>query len=301
MCAHQAWHEDHRDAARQIGDPLRQVLGAFATSDIDRIREALQRTGYPLELEVSAILNKRKYEVWGSQFFERDGKIFEIDMEAIIPIEPLGSMKRWHMNPSVVIECKMSKKYRWVFNKSDTALGHCAISHGLDALALKRKNYVHLCEVLDLHYSNSDVASTFAMVDPEKNSVSTKDEIFDAVSKLREFVNYRNLQLTRFFDSRRRDIIFYFPIIVFDGMLYESDMGSGTLSLTSINSIVLETRTVSCVTGRLEPMYIDVVTKNQFVRHLSVIEGDTRKAAKTLSKRRTQDFLNRELARQSVI
>lgn len=281
--------------------PSLNLSEGSVTSEIAGIREALQKTGFPLELEVSAILAKRKYDVWGSQFFERDGKIIEIDMEAIMPIQPLGSMKRWHLNPSVAIECKMSRKYSWVFHKSDTSVGHCAISHGLDALALKHKNFQHLCQVLDLHYSGGDVASTFAVVDPKTQKLSTRDEIFDAVNKLREFVNYRSLQLLPHFASQRRDIIFYFPMVVFDGMLYEGGMGTGRLSVTPINSIVLETRTASCVTGRLDPMYIDVVTRNQFVRHLSMIEEETRKAAKKLSSKRTQDFLNREFARQMAI
>jgi len=39
-------------------------------------------TGFPLELQVAEILRRRRYEIYGNQFFEIDDKIKEIDMEA---------------------------------------------------------------------------------------------------------------------------------------------------------------------------------------------------------------------------
>lgn len=270
----------------------------FITSEIDRIKQALQKTGFPLELEVSTILTKRGYDVWGNQSFELEGKIREIDMDAVMPIPAFKSFGKWELNPNVAIESKMSRKYVWIFHRSDTSVGHCAISHGLDAIAVRHRNFGHLCSIFDLHYASRDVASTFAIVDPKTSDVCKKDEIFDAANKLREFVNYRSRLLLPHFDARRRDIIFYFPIIVFDGMLYEGDSRTGTLRITPIDSIVLETRTVSSITGKLEPMYIDVVTKNGFVKHLSMIEREAAKTAKNLSTKRTQNLLTKMLAHQ---
>jgi hypothetical protein len=252
----------------------------------------MKKTGFPLELEISAILRKRRYELYGNQFFEDNGKVREIDMEAFIPLQPPRSEKRWCVNPNVVIECKMSHKYVWVFHRNHTAVGHIDISHGIDAIALKRKNFDHLAVAFDLHYTTHDVASTFAIIDPQNESLGDRDEIFEASSKLCKFVNYRTIGLRTFFDTDRRDILFYFPIIVFDGKMYEADFAK-RLSLKPIEFIVMETRIVSAVTGQLATMYLDVVTKNYFERQLTIIESEVHAIARRLAQRKAQTALNR--------
>jgi hypothetical protein len=271
------------------------IDAVLVVSEIAHISRVLQRTGFPLELEISAILTKRRYEIYGNQFFEDNGKVREVDMEAGIPLGPPRSVQRWHFNPNVVIECKMSQKHVWVFHRNHTVVGHGDISHGIDAIALKRKDFDHLAEVLDLHYTNHDVASTFAIIDPKDESLGERDEIFDASSKLCKFVNYRSNGLRKFFDNERRDIVFYFPIIVFDGRMYEADFTPEGLSLKPIESMVMETRTISAVIGRLAPMYIDVVTKAQFEKHLAMIEAEVRVVAKKLSHKKTQVQLNKKM------
>jgi len=96
---------------------------AFTVSEIIRIKDALKKTGFTLELEVSAVLTRRHYEVWGNQFFEHDGKIKEIDMIAWMPNPSSRSQRKWSLNPCVVIECKMSQRYAWVFHRSSSAYG----------------------------------------------------------------------------------------------------------------------------------------------------------------------------------
>ena len=274
-------------------------------SEIIRIRDALKKTGFPLELEVSAVLTERDYDVWGNQFFEHDGKVKEIDMEAWMPCPSSRSAKKWSLHPNVVIECKMSQRYAWVFHRSATSIGHCAIAHSVDAVALSNKSFDHLCNVLDLHYSDPDcdIASTYSVIDPKSGGPcrnKQKDEIFDAVSHIREFINYTAKRLIQYYDLERRDIIYFFPLIVLDGMLYEADWHTRELTVKPVDSIVVETRTVSSVTGQLEPMYIDVVAKRQLTAHLSLVEEEVRAAARKLSGKRTQNFLNRTLANRKA-
>jgi hypothetical protein len=59
---------------------------------------------------------------------------------------------------------------------------------------------------------------------------------------------------------------------------------------------MVEARTVSSVTGQLEPMYIGVVAKSQLTVNLSMIEAEARRAVRKLSDKRTQNLLNRALA-----
>ena len=153
----------------------------------------------------------------------------------------------------------------------------------------------HLTDILGFHYGDGHIAGTFAVLDIEKGCLSERDAIFDSVSKLSKFVNYRVEGLKANFDDDRRDILFYFPVIVFDGMLYEADYDSGKLSILPIDSIVLETRTISPITGQLMPMYVDVVTRDHFENYLKTIENEIKLASDNLDDRNVQRNLNNDL------
>jgi hypothetical protein len=252
----------------------------------DRIRKALETTGFPLELQVSEILRRRRYEIYGNQFYEVGDKIKEIDMEALIPARVPESDKIWCLNPEIVIECKMSKKYCWVFHRNYTVVGHFELAQAIDIITL-RHGYVYrrLGEILRFqHYYDSHVATTFAVLDVEKGRLSDRDEIFDSVSKLNQFVKYRVEGLMEYFSGDRRDIIFFFPVIVFDGMIYEADHKAGKLSILPIDSIVLETRTLSPITGQVKLACRDLSKKATQTR----LKNDFRSPGRRRMQPRTQ-------------
>lgn len=270
----------------------------MAENELHVIKKALGKTGFPFEQEIFNILRKRDYESQGSQFFEDSGKTREIDVEAGIPIKPPHSEYEWFVNPQIAIECKKSETRCWIFYKSDTTVGHFDIAHGIDAIA-RKAGYNHLGIVFEgLHYTKRDVASSFSIVDLGKGRISPRDDIFDAMIKLTRFVNYRLKGLKEFFDDDRRDIVFYFPVIVFDGKIYEAYFEAGMLSVWPINAIVLETRIVSSVTGKLSPMYIDVVTKSEFENLLSLIEAEVRVANNNLRGPKTRTMMNQTLEKR---
>jgi len=192
----------------------------------------------------------------------------------------------------------MSKKYSWVFHRSHTVVGHSDLAQGIDAITLKHGHgHGLLGDILSFeHYHESHVAGTFAVVDVERGRLSERDEVFDSTSKLSQFVKYRVENLMRHFGQDRRDILFFFPVLVFDGMIYEADYDRGELSILPIDSIVLETRTVSPVTGRLAPMYVDIVTSGHFENHLDIIEKEIKLASRHLNKDALQASLNNYLS-----
>jgi hypothetical protein len=273
-------------------------MKASSTTETDRIEKALMTTGFPLELKVAEILRRREYEIYGNQFFEIDDKIKEIDMEAWIPVKIPDSYRIWCLNPEIVIECKMSKKYSWVFHRSHTVVGHSDLAQGIDAITLKHGHgHGLLGDILSFeHYYESHVAGTFAVLDVERGRLSERDEVFDSTSKLSQFVNYRVENLMRYFGHDRRDILFFFPVLVFDGMIYEADYDGGELSILPIDSIVLEARTISPITGRLAPMYVDIVTSGHFENHLGIIEREIKLASRHLNKDAVQASLNNYLS-----
>jgi hypothetical protein len=198
----------------------------------------------------------------------------------------------------------MSKEYAWVFSRSDNVNYSLDLAHGIDAIAVKY-GYGHLVEVLgNLHYLKRRVASGFMIVAPNKDERERKryhEEILYSINKLKEFVNYQTRQLFKFFNKNRRDILFYFPIVVFDGEIFEARFTKGELCVAPIQRTVLETRNVSSLTGRLSPMYIDVVSKTQINALLSLIESDVNNVVDRLSNRKLQMRLSAAVLGKGII
>lgn len=292
-----------------------KLIGRELKQDtIEFIKKQLLRSGFPLQLEVSSILRKRDYEVSnGVYFFDDDEKkAREFDIEAVLPhdVTPPSGFKReefWVFNPQVAIECKKSAVYKWVFFRSEPIGAWFDIGHSIDALTEKLGYLKSVCgQVLSnsfLHYYKEDTifVGAYQQVKLEKKKKGEKDgkdAILDAISKIIKFMNYRFQKLRIFFaeDPSRRDILFYFPLIVFDGELYEASFGK-TLELKESRHLVYETRYLSSLTKSLVPLYIDIVRKDAFEEILSIIEKDVCHIDEYLKKPEPQEKLSQILER----
>jgi hypothetical protein len=265
-------------------------------TDLDSIKRMLLQTGFPLELQISDILNRRGYEVQGNPFYEDEGKIREVDMVALSPIlRTPKSEDEWVLNPSVAIECKMSKELSWVFYKGSPIEAHSMLAQGIDALLLRHGSAPIASVFPSLHYWTDDVAFTCTVIHPKKGRAENNNEIFQPASQLSNYINYELSRLKPFYDDTRHDIIFYFPIVVFDGLMYLASYDSRGLAIKPIGSVVMERRIVSSVTGLMTPMYIDIVTRTRFEEHMSMIEKEIKSAETQLAKKRTQSLLTRSV------
>lgn len=274
---------------------------------IEFIKEKIMESGFPLELEVSSILRNRNYDVThGMYFFDEDEKkARELDIEAIPSLDailPKFDDDMWFFSPFVLIECKKSRAYSWVFFNSEPINLFLNIGHSIDILTEKLGYDKSICfEILrntGLHYLRQDTnfASAYQQIKVGKgtrNEQDGKDSILDAVSKITKFTNYRFRHLKGFYerDPTRSDVIFHFPIVVFDGDLYEASFDK-TLELKECRHIVYETRYVSVLSGSLEIMYIDVIRKDALEDILSVIERETTSINEDLSKPEIQKQLS---------
>lgn len=260
-------------------------------------------------MEVSSVLRKRGYEVTnGVYFFDNDKKkAREFDIEAVLPYDAnlpseFDAEKFWFFNPNVLVECKKSAVYSWVFFRSEPVGAWYDIGHSIDILTEKLGYLKSACgQVLSkgfLHYYEEDTIFVSAyqqikLKKKAKNERDGKDAIFDAISKIIKFMDYRFQSLKEFFatDSTRRDIIFYFPLIVFDGELYESSFGK-TLKLKESRHLVYETRYLSSLTKSLVPLYIDIVRKDAIEEILSIIEKEVYDINECLKKPESQKQLS---------
>lgn len=277
---------------------------------IEFIKKQILKSGFPLQMEISAILRKRNYEVYnGVYFFDYDEKkAREFDIEAMVPFD-FGSIFKlhkdnpWYFSPCVSIECKKSAVYSWVFFRSEPIAGWLDIGHSIDVLTEKLGYLNSACGQLFKtgplpHYSNKNMVIVGAyqqvkLKKKAKNHNDGKDAILDSISKVIKFLNYqfRSLKASFSLDSTRRDIIFYFPLVVFDGELYEASFGE-TLELKESRHLVYEMRYLSSLTKSMVPLYIDIVRKDAVEEMLSIIEKEAYDINEYLKKPESQKLLS---------
>ena len=272
-------------------------------SSREEIKQAILRGGFPFQMEISYILSKRGYDVSNSlYFFDRDeNKAREFDIETFMDCQKAGSDKlvdvdSWYFNPALLIECKKSENFSWVFFDSKPIGAWYDIGHSIDVLTTK--GYASsLCTRLltnDFvkHYRTFKHVASCRQQIKKDVKVSRTDEFFDALIKTIKFMNYEFENLRGFYEVEpiRKDIIFFFPIVVFSGDLYFASFES-ELKISETPHIIYETRYLSSLTGKLVPLYVDVVRKDAFAKLVSLIEKEVVEINEYMSKPEIQaDF-----------
>jgi hypothetical protein len=269
------------------------------------IRQAILKSGFPLQMEVSGILTERDYEVDNSvYFFDQDEKKSrEFDIEAYMSTkqeksDELVEKGEWFLNPSILIECKKSQEFSWIFFDKKPSTRWLQIGHSIDRFTVS-KGYINsaygqvVSESFLKHYLYSKhVTGSYQQVRRD-GSIKGKNEILDALSKTAKYMKYRFEKLRSHFgkDSGRKDIVFFFPIVVFAGDLYFASFGN-TLEIEEVPHLIYETRYLSNLTGELVPLYIDVVRKDALTELLSTIEEEVGVINRYLGKPEAQRMLN---------
>nr|MDO8080825.1 hypothetical protein [Candidatus Freyarchaeota archaeon] len=92
----------------------------MAKDEIGFIKKEIERSGFPLEIEISSILKEDEWEVLpSSPYYDKDeGKWREIDIKAYKSAERSsqgGSIKPYRLTLALIIECKKSDEFAWVF------------------------------------------------------------------------------------------------------------------------------------------------------------------------------------------
>ena len=85
-------------------------------NEIDYLKKEIKKTGYPLEIEISSILDKVWQTVINTDtYYDRDeGKLRDIDIHAF---DTFASRKVFPiaLKTGLVIECKKDDDFAWVF------------------------------------------------------------------------------------------------------------------------------------------------------------------------------------------
>jgi hypothetical protein len=191
-----------------------------------------------------------------------------------------------------VIECKKTLAHAWIFYVRPSIIASTFFLSGQYLTSVPRGDFDTFRPVLEarcrvLHY---DKFKRFAVayqeikkqrINEPRRSGSVRNEIFEGVSQLVRFLCYEIHQRLRIIDTfdcdfRREKMWmeFFFPIIVFDGDMYQATLDSGKLRLKRAKHVVLVTNHRCPYCNEAEGFTIDVVHRSYFEEFIDVLGKD---------------------------
>ena len=261
---------------------------AAGKDEVERIKKDIKKSGFPLEIEVSEVLKKHEWRVLNQQYyFDRDErKVRTIDILAYVADHSqVGDYKPFHV--SLIIECKSSSK-PWVFwtRQKDKKLfsfpfmlvKHWARPRGITP---ERKMYDDWLKWMPYSHTYSPDLHRVALIHYEPFKNGKGREIFEAsnqVMKALSFELMRHKESTLILPDLHPLFILY-PVIVFDGHLFELRTEKGNLKLLPVEYLQHLTSTLG------ENFLIDVIKREFLSRYLEKLKAEINKMKNELGKR----------------
>ena len=266
----------------------------------DYLIEKMKKSGYPLEIEISDSLENERFVVFNTQYyFDEEAKQGrDIDVYAI-PLEPDPVDDRllpFSLTTDLAIECKKSDTHAWVFyTRPRIPMSSIYMTGQYRTTVPEPKEHSTESfewflqqECLILHYDKFErIAIAYEEIKKRKmdketgkevKNGSSRKEIFEAINQLVKFTCYelhgthaRIAKLPR--TSEREHITIFFPIIVFDGDMFEVFLVSGEPRLEKKTHMLLTTHYRCPYCGEVESFTIDIVHRsyfNEFLRKMKM-------------------------------
>lgn len=246
---------------------------------IRKIREYILKSGFPSEIEIGNILRKNGWLVVNQYpYIDKDTKkIRAIDVLAMKPISQppvLGSL--------LLIECKKSEKHDWVFHTQQKEREFLPLI-GTIVDCFKKIAKSPLSDKLEQLVRNAAVGELFGLETPSSDlwaklsglhildkaikigvlSVipDSKDDFFEATQQIISALE-NLVEGTKYF--------IIFPVIVFDGEIYEFYQENDEMKVLPTNHIQFMSY------GKdMSPCLIDITRKTYFSEYLKMIDRDS--------------------------
>ncbi len=257
----------------------------------------IRKSGYPLEIRVSNLLDNRGYVVFNTQYYfdeeakqGRDIDIYAIPKDCYSKEDKLAPFK---VRSELAIECKKSETYAWFFyTRPRIPMSSIYIRGQYRTTVPQPETYsaqsfqaLFENELLELHYDNFErVAIAYDEIKKRKNEKKKNEgeskgrkEIFEAVNQLVKFTCYEIHQTFNRIEKFKKStahseyLIFFFPIIVFDGDLFEVSFSSGEPRLDRRNHILLTTHYRCPYCQEVESYTLDIVNTSYFDDFLKIM------------------------------
>ena len=254
----------------------------------EHLKEEIIKTGYPLEIEISDLLEERWIVFNNDTYLDtEERKSREIDIFAIHLSEPeqlAGEVEPpLFVMTELIVECKKTDTHAWVFFTRPERVNWVGSGQIIDFLEITSEDKDRCLNTWDLglHYGSFNrIAHTYSEVKLQGGS-SGKSEIFEASNQLIKCARYHKDQQQELIlrDRSMRHLGIYFLAIAFDGKLYEAIVKEGDVSLYPRDSISLSANR-HWLSGPQTDYRIDIVTKQHFPTYLKALDSDIEKFRK---------------------
>jgi hypothetical protein len=250
------------------------------------LRREISATGFPLEIEISSILD-RDWIVYNNDPYVDEDKTREIDIFAVHPSSLFTEEQKrrdiFILTSNLVIECKKATTHAWVFftrpRPSDWEPGLPG-GHSFDfleAFSHGKQSFLDEIRFPKTHYDTFPrVAYNCVEVKLTKDIRAETKEIFEAQNQLWKCLTYDCKCLREELEKDRssRFIALYFPAIVLDGDLFEATGSSRSVRLTERHHMLLSFSRRSRALGSVKDFLVDIVRKDNFREYTSTLQSD---------------------------
>jgi len=277
--------------------------------------ERVKKSGYPLEIEISDVLERENFVVFNTQYYfdeeRKQGR--DIDIYAL-PLKPDTADDRIRpliLSTDVAIECKKSETHAWVFyTRPRIPMSSIYISGQFRTTVPQPEEFTTDSfewflqqECLVLHYDKFErIAVAYEEIKKKKiekeagksgKDGSSRREIFEAVNQLVKFICY---ELHRWHDrttmltgtQNLEYMMIFFPIIVFDGDMFEAFLASGEPVLKSKTHLLLDTHYRCPYCEEVESFNIDIVHRSYFNEFLRTMKEHFYKTMEAIRRNRDE-------------
>jgi hypothetical protein len=280
----------------------------------DYLIEKVKKSGYPLEIELSNSLENERFVVFNTQYyFDEEAKQGrDIDIYAI-PLEPDPLDDRLlplSLTTDVAIECKKSETHEWVFyTRPRIPMSSYYMRGQYRTTVPERKEFSAESfewflqqKCLILHYDKFErIAIAYEEIKKRKmdketgkevKNGSSRKEIFEAINQLVKFTCYeihgKHARIKELPRTERECITILFPIIVFDGDMFEVFLVSGEPRLEKKTHMLLTTHYRCPYCGEVESFTIDIVHRSYFKEFLQIMKTNFYAMRETMWKNRDE-------------
>jgi hypothetical protein len=267
-------------------------------SKIDFLKKQVEQTGYPLEIEISSLLDGRWEKIINTDtyFDTEEKKLRDVDISA--NRIPKHTKRTYPLSASfnLIVECKRTEDFAWVFFSRPSEFEiEDVYGQYLDEIQIATRNTENgqiietFFKKAPLHYRSLRTRSVcydeFCIKGRKESYQKKRREIFEAQNQLKKYIGYsieQTIKTTFPFEIYPMDV--YFPCIVFDGEMYEAFVKDGGLRLKKSQHLLLRTLYRSPYSLYERSMLIDVVVKDNFEGYLDLIDEDIKSLNRLINK-----------------
>ncbi|NGZ75733.1 hypothetical protein [Saccharibacillus alkalitolerans] len=239
---------------------------------IEKIKAEVNKTGFPLELRVSKLLKSRGYFVNHSAYYidEDEGKSREIDIlsHSNRKFKDEESNQDVYVRNILAIECKKSDNKPWVFLSSeideydDPELEELFVWNFGDLKPFSLISTINIKEAHPFKHYKYRARSFFEAFKGSETgetifkalTASVKASLFDGKEKMKD------------------DICIYYPMVIFDGRMFQAILDeSNEINVSEVNSVLFTFKYKSL--NHAKTLIIPILREDYVEEFLEQLEG----------------------------